>query len=68
MKRYFTLEYWRDDGWFVGRLKEVPNVFSQGESLEELEGNIQDAYQLMLETSEAFYGTTSQTKELLLEL
>jgi hypothetical protein len=22
--RYFTLEYWLDDGWYVGRLKEVP--------------------------------------------
>lgn len=68
MKRSFTLEYWIDEGWFVGRLVEVPNVFSQGESLEELEDNIQDAYQLMRETTEAFYETTSQTKELLLEL
>ncbi len=45
----FTLEYWRDDGWYVGRLKQVPGVFSQGESLQELEENIQDAYQLMME-------------------
>lgn len=22
MKRYFTLEYWTNDGWFVGRLKD----------------------------------------------
>jgi hypothetical protein len=28
----FTLEYWEDDGWFVGRVAEVPGVFSQGES------------------------------------
>jgi predicted RNase H-like HicB family nuclease len=45
----FTLEYWEDEGWFVGRLVEVPGVFSQGESLEELKENIQDAYKLMLE-------------------
>ena len=37
MERRFRLEYWIDDGWYVGRLKEVPGVFSQGESLEELE-------------------------------
>lgn len=48
MLRRFTLEYWTDDGWYVGRLKEVPNVFSQGENLDELQDNIQDAYQLML--------------------
>ena len=49
MVRTFTLEYWRDGRWFVGRLKEVPGVFSQGETLAELEANIRDAYALMLE-------------------
>lgn len=44
-----TLDYWLDDGWYVGKLREVPNVFSQGESLAELKANIQDAYQLMVE-------------------
>ena len=43
----FALEYWEDDGWLVGRLKGVPGVFSQGETLEELEENIRDAYELM---------------------
>jgi predicted RNase H-like HicB family nuclease len=49
MARSFTLEYWQDEGWFVGRLKEVPGVFSQGETLEELKVNILDAYNLMIE-------------------
>lgn len=49
MRKWFTLEYWIDDHWYVGRLREVPGVFSQGESLEELEENIQDAYQSMIE-------------------
>jgi predicted RNase H-like HicB family nuclease len=48
MKRFFTLEYWRDDGWFVGRLKEIPGVFSQGKTLDELKENIIDAYRMML--------------------
>jgi predicted RNase H-like HicB family nuclease len=52
MKRFFTLEYWLDDGWFVGKLKEVPGVFSQGETLDELKINIEDAYRLMLQSSE----------------
>ena len=45
-----TLEYWEDEGWFVGRLVEVPGVFSQGETLKELKENIQDAYKLMLDS------------------
>ena len=50
MKRVFTLEYWVDDGWFVGRLKEVPGVMSQGETLEELQENIADAYHMIIES------------------
>ena len=30
MQRHFTLEYWIDEGWYVGKLQEVPCVFSQG--------------------------------------
>ena len=52
MRRSFTLEYCEDDGWYVGRLPEVPGVFSQGKTLEELKENIADAYRMMCETSE----------------
>lgn len=45
----FSLEYWKDDGWLVGRLSEFPAVMSQGETLEDLKANIADAYQLMVE-------------------
>jgi predicted RNase H-like HicB family nuclease len=55
MLRRFTLEYWLDEGWYVGRLKEVPGVFSQGETLEELERNIQEAYKLMMEEEEPIW-------------
>ena len=48
MDRRFTLEYWVDDEWLVGRLKEVPGVFSQGETLDELEENIREVYHLMM--------------------
>lgn len=50
MCRSFTLEYWIDEDWSVGRLKEVPGVFSQGESLPELEENIRDAYRLTMDS------------------
>jgi len=50
MKRLFTLEYWQDDNWFVGKIREVPGVFSQGETLNELKENIADAYRMLLET------------------
>jgi len=49
MKR-FTLEYWEDEGWYVGRLVEIPGIFSQGETLERLKENIQDAYEMMLKS------------------
>jgi predicted RNase H-like HicB family nuclease len=48
MRGHFTLEYWRDGDFYVGRLLEVPGVFSQGETMEELRENIQDAYDLMV--------------------
>ena len=48
MRSHFTLEYWQDGEFFVGRLLEVPGVFSQGLTLEELQENIQDAYDLVV--------------------
>ena len=69
MVRHFTLEYWLDEGWYIGKLKEIPGVFSQGESLEELEENIRDAYQLVIEEeTEKLPRTDIQTKELVLEV
>ena len=54
MERKFTLEYWIDDEWYVGKLKEVPGVFSQGVSLQELEENIVDAYRMMISEQEEY--------------
>ena len=50
MERTFTLEYWLDENWYVGRLKEVLGVFSQGETLRELEENIQEVHKLIMES------------------
>jgi predicted RNase H-like HicB family nuclease len=67
MLRKFTLEYWRDGDWFVGRLKDVPGVFSQGKTLEELEANIAEAYALIREDEETVDADVS-TKEVALEV
>lgn len=53
MSQSFVLEYWQDNGWYVGRLKGVPGVFSQGKTLSELEANIRDAYRMMIDDEEA---------------
>jgi predicted RNase H-like HicB family nuclease len=68
MLRHFTLEYWMDEGWYIGRLKEVPGVFSQGETLAELEENIRDAYQLVQEDAQELHATEIQTKEIGVEV
>jgi len=53
MQRSFTLEYWRTEKWYVGRLKEVPGVCSQGKTLKELRENIRDAYRMMMMDQES---------------
>ena len=69
MLRNFTLEYWMDDGWYVGRLREIPGVFSQGKTLQELEENIKEAYQLLMEEEDAVpINVTVQTKEIGVEV
>ena len=50
--KQFTLEYWEDEDWYVGRLIEIPGVFSQGETIEELKINILDAYRMMMDTED----------------
>ncbi len=49
MQHNFTLDYWEEDGWLVGQLREVPSVFSQAKTLTELEANIQEVYELLFE-------------------
>jgi predicted RNase H-like HicB family nuclease len=39
--------YWKGDKFWVGKLLEHPEIMTQGETLEELEENLRDAYRLM---------------------
>jgi predicted RNase H-like HicB family nuclease len=68
MLRHFTLEYWMDEGWYIGRLKEVPGVISQGETLAELEENIRDAYQLVTDDLQELTATEIEAKEITVEV
>lgn len=68
MRRSFTLEYWEDADGFVGRLYEIPGVFSQGDTLAELEENIRDAYELVLEDEAATRRANAQLKEIEVEV
>ena len=64
----FTSEYWMDDGWYVGKLKEIPGIFSQGETLKELEENIQEAYSLIIADEQIDSNKSVMTKEVALEI
>ena len=69
MQRRFTLEYWMDEGWYVGRIKEVPGVFSQGETLDKLEDNITDACRMVAKESFVSVPETEiHTKDLILNV
>ncbi len=68
MRGQFTLEFWRDGDWYVGRLIEVPGVFSQGGSLEELRENIQDAYDLIVTRTRTPAPNTAQRQPVELEV
>ena len=39
--------YWKSKKYWLGKLLEHPEVMTQGETIEELEENIKDAYMLM---------------------
>jgi hypothetical protein len=42
IRKQLTVEYWRVNEWFEGRIREVPDLLSQGRSLEELDQNLRD--------------------------
>lgn len=47
MKIKKTMIYWKGEKFWLGKLFEHPEIMTQGETLEELEENIKDAYLLM---------------------
>ncbi|MDI6815634.1 MAG: type II toxin-antitoxin system HicB family antitoxin [Actinomycetota bacterium] len=47
METKLKMIYWKSDKFWVGKLLEHPEIMTQGETLEELEENMRDAYRLM---------------------
>lgn len=69
MERSYTLAYWPSDIGFVGVVREMPGVFGQGKTLEELEKNIQDAYVLLMQSKPELKSMSDvQTKIITLSL
>ena len=48
MKTKLKMVYWKGDKFWVGKLVDHPDIMTQGETVEELEENIADAYKLMM--------------------
>ena len=42
-----TMIYWKSDKFWLGKLLQHPEIMTQGETQEELEENLKDAYMLM---------------------
>ena len=47
METRLKMVYWKGEKFWVGKLIEYPDIMTQGETLEELEENMKDAYILM---------------------
>lgn len=48
MKKNLTMIYWKGEQFWLGKLLEFPDIMTQGETIEELEENLKDAYQMMV--------------------
>jgi predicted RNase H-like HicB family nuclease len=48
MGKQLTMVYWKGEQFWLGKLLEYPEIITQGETLEELEANLKDAYKLMV--------------------
>jgi predicted RNase H-like HicB family nuclease len=43
-----TMVYWKDEQFWLGKRLQYPEVMTQGETLEEIEEHLRDAYRLMV--------------------
>jgi predicted RNase H-like HicB family nuclease len=66
IKHYMAMKYTMvvnkgQNGFLIGQLKELPEVFTQGESVEELKENIADALEMYLEDMRENYRPNGET-------
>lgn len=43
-----TMIYWKGEKFWLGKLKEHPEIMTQGQTVQELEENLADAYRMMV--------------------
>ncbi|MFH1834199.1 MAG: type II toxin-antitoxin system HicB family antitoxin [bacterium] len=43
-----TMVYWKGDRFWLGKLKEHPQIMTQARTLKELEENLRDAYRMLV--------------------
>jgi predicted RNase H-like HicB family nuclease len=48
MNKTLTMIYWKGERYWLGKILEHPEIMTQGETREELEENLRDAYLLMV--------------------
>jgi predicted RNase H-like HicB family nuclease len=48
VNKQLTMVYWKGERFWLGKLLEHPDIMTQGETLEELEDNLKDAYRLLV--------------------
>jgi predicted RNase H-like HicB family nuclease len=48
MEHHLKMVYWKGEKFWLGKLLEHPEIMTQGETVEQLEENIKDAYLAMV--------------------
>jgi predicted RNase H-like HicB family nuclease len=48
MNHHLKMIYWKSEKFWLGKLLQHPEIMTQGETVEELEENIKDAYHAMV--------------------
>jgi predicted RNase H-like HicB family nuclease len=43
-----TMLFWKGETYWLGKILEHPHIMTQGETIEELEENLKDAYMMMV--------------------
>ena len=47
MTQKLTMVYWKSEQFWLGKVLEHPEIMTQGETVEELEENLKDAFRTM---------------------
>jgi len=48
MEHHLKMLYWKGEVFWLGKLLEHPEIMTQGETIEELEENLKDAYRAIV--------------------